>query len=164
MGISTVDFLSWDRNFFFSYFFVFFRIFSFIMKSESACVGKKDPGSTTIDHLAKMKKTMVCLALALYLTNWTEAVPMERKTFDSDECKTRGLPYRAEDGKWICILNRFMCNGHMEYKRRGHIIDEEICPNGGKCVEGEYDYYSGTFTVLLLKFANAQRVLKEKDV
>jgi len=147
--ISTVDFLSWDRNsFFFSYFFVFFRIFSFIMKSESACVGKKDPSSTTVDHLAKMKKTIVCLALALYLTNWTEAVPLEKETFDSDECKTHGLPYQAEDGKWICILNRFMCNGIWEYGRRlwpGRQIDEEICPNGGKCVQGEYDYLFGDY-------------------
>jgi len=61
---------------------------------------------------------------------------------NKDECKKYGVPYEA-DGRWICILNRFMCNGYEEYKKFNIKVDEDICPNGGKCIADDYDYYTG---------------------
>merc|ERR1711942_281663 len=78
MGQSCILTVGFSTRNFFLFFFSFFFLFFYFQSASAASRRNKKTG----DHLATMKVTIFCSALALFLAVWTEAAPVENGDID----------------------------------------------------------------------------------
>merc|ERR1711942_459713 len=97
MGQSCILTVGFSTRNFFLFFFSFFFLFFYFQSASAASRRNKKTG----DHLATMKVTIFCSALALFLAVWTEAAPVENGDMSQGTSSEIGVERELEVGRWL---------------------------------------------------------------